>query len=70
MWKGCRLKVLIIAIFHVDEVIVKKAAATIDALASYLYINQKGQLATYTRIQALIPNPDVFWSSLDFMYNM
>lgn len=41
----------------------KKAASAIDALATYMYVNRKGCLETYSRIQSLIPNSDIFWSS-------
>ena len=46
----------------IDEVIVKKSASTLDSLATFMYINRKGNLSTFTRIQQLIGNPANFWT--------
>ena len=51
-----------IGIIGIDEVIVKKSASTLDSLATFMYINRKGNLSTFTRIQQLIGNPANFWT--------
>ena len=51
-----------IGIIGIDEVIVKKSASTLDSLATFMYINRKGNLSTFARIQQLIGNPANFWT--------
>lgn len=49
-------------LLYIDELTVKYASSTVDSLATFMYVNSKGCLESFRKIQALIGDPQSLWS--------